>query len=452
MNVCVVGGAGYVGLVTAVGLAEIGHEVVAVDVDQARLGQLQAGGSPIHEAGMEEALARNLARASLRFSADLHDAVSKSEFVFIAVGTPAGDGGQADLSQVVGVIEDVARSMNGYTVVVIKSTVPVGTVEQVRAILGREREEGTDFDVVVNPEFLREGKGLRDFFYPDRIVIGTASERAAGLMRELYAPIVSREASWDGGPPAGAPSEPGPVPVLETGMATAQMIKYASNAFLATRISFINEVAALCERVGADVTEVAAGMGADPRIGRAYLDAGLGFGGPCLEKDLNALVNIGRGHGYDPSFFRAVLERNDRQIDDTVAKLRHLVDAPLVGLTIAAFGLAFKAGTNDVRSSLALRVVDRLVADGAQVRAHDPVAIDDARAIRPDLSYHEDPYDAVAGADALVILTEWEQFVALDYDRIKALMRVPRILDCRNLLEPGSLRSLGYTYTGVGRP
>ncbi|MCH7656597.1 MAG: UDP-glucose/GDP-mannose dehydrogenase family protein, partial [Chloroflexi bacterium] len=228
--------------------------------------------------------------------------------------------------------------------------------------------------------------------------------------------------------------------------------KYASNAFLATRVSFINEVAALCERVGADVTEVAEGMGSDPRIGRAYLDAGLGFGGPCLEKDLNALVNIGRGHGYDPSFFRAVLERNDRQIDDTVAKLRHLVDAPLVGLTIAAFGLAFKAGTNDVRSSLALRVVDRLVADGAQVRAHDPVAIDGARAIRPDLSYHEDPYDAVAGADALVILTEWEQFVALDYDRIRELMRVPRILDCRNLLEPGSLRSLGYTYAGVGRP
>ena len=450
MNVAVIGGAGYVGLVTGVGLAEIGHQVVGVDVDQGRLDRLAAGVSPILEAGMDDALTRNLARGTLRFSSDLHDAVRTSTFVFIAVGTPAGDGGAADLSQVVGVIEDVARSIDGYTVVIIKSTVPVGTVEQVRTILGRGLEEGVDFDVVVNPEFLREGKGLRDFFYPDRIVIGTASERAAGLMRELYAPIVSREATWNGGPPAAQSSEP--VLVIETGMATAQMIKYASNAFLATRVSFINEVAALCERVGADVTEVAEGMGSDPRIGRAYLDAGLGFGGPCLEKDLNALVNIGRGHGYDPSFFRAVLERNDRQIDDTVAKLRHLVDAPLVGLTIAAFGLAFKAGTNDVRSSLALRVVDRLVADGAQVRAHDPVAIDDARAIRPDLSYHEDPYDAVAGADALVILTEWEQFVALDYDRIRGLMRVPRILDCRNLLEPGSLRSLGYTYAGVGRP
>jgi UDPglucose 6-dehydrogenase len=450
MNVCVIGGAGYVGLITGLGLAEIGHQVTNVDVDQGRIRKLQVGESPICEEGIEPLLKRNLDAGRLRFSTDLVAAIKSSRVVFIAVGTPSLEDGQADLSNVIQVTQDLSRHMAAYTVLVIKSTVPTGTVEIVQSILRQEKQEGKDFDLVANPEFLREGKGLYDFFYPERIVIGTGSEQARRVMRALYQPIVEGGTSWlDKGP---RPGRPCPVPVVETDLTSAQMIKYASNAFLAARISFINEVAGLCEKVGADIKEVVRGMGYDPRIGHAYLQAGLGFGGPCLEKDLRSLISIAEGNGHEPQLLRAVLERNGKQVDQMVAKLKQLSGHLLPGKIVAVFGLAFKAGTNDVRNSLALKVIDRLEREGAIVQAHDPMAIPEARALKPHLAYYDDPYEAVRHADGLLILTEWPCYSQMDYGKIKARMATSCIVDGRNLLDPRALAALGFTYVGVGRP
>ena len=449
MNVCVIGGAGYVGLITGLGMAEIGHCVISVDVDQDRIRKLQGGESPIYEEGIEPLLRQNLDSGRLRFSTDLRESVEPSDVVFIAVGTPSREDGQADLSQVIQVAEELARYMNGYKLIVIKSTVPVSTVELVLSVLGREKVEGRDFDIVANPEFLREGKGLYDFFYPDRIVVGVLSQRARSTMRALYEPVIEGRVSSEEGPQNGSS---GPVPVVETDLASAQIIKYASNAFLATRISFINEVASLCERVGADIKEVAMGLGYDPRIGNSYLEAGMGFGGPCLEKDLSALINIAEGTGYDPQLLRAILERNERQIGGVVAKLKQLVGHLLYKKTIAVLGLSFKAGTSDIRNSLSLKVIDHLEKDGATVRAHDPVAMSEVRILKPDLTYCQDPYEAVEKADALLILTEWPSFKDLDYSLIKGLMARPFIVDGRNLLDPGPMADLGFSYVGIGRP
>ena len=450
MNVCVIGGAGYVGLITGVGMAEIGHRVVNVDVDGEPLRKLRAGLAPIHDEGLEPLLKRTVDSGRLRFSADLGEAVSSSQVVFIAVGTPSREDGQADLSQVIRVAEEIVTHIDGYKLVVVKSTVPVGTVELVQSILSREREEGQHFDIVANPEFLREGKGLYDFFYPDRIVIGASSERARGIMRDLYEPIVRSEVAWPNG--GRVPDTSGPVPVVETDLASAQMIKYASNAFLATRISFINEIAGLCEKVGTDVKEVVRGMGYDPRIGHDYLEAGLGFGGPCLEKDLSALIKIAEGNSYETELLKAVRARNERQVGEVMAKVKGLIGYLLYRKVVAVLGLAFKAGTNDVRNSLAPKVIERLEEEGAIVRAHDPVAIPEARSLRPNVTYCEDPYDTAGDADALLVLTEWPCFKQLDFQEIKARMASPRIVDARNLLDPEALRELGFTYVGIGRP
>ena len=449
MNVGVAGGAGYVGLITGLGLAEIGHHVVNVDLDADRIRMLQKGESPIYEDDIEPLLRRNLDAGRLRFSTDLHSAISDSEVVFIAVGTPSLDDGQADLSQVIQVAEEMVRYVDTYKVIVVKSTVPVGTVALVLSILRREKEEGTHFDMVSNPEFLREGKGLADFFHPDRIVIGASSERAIGIMRAVYEPIILR--AEHKGEDSATPKTMDQVPVVETDLASAEMIKYASNAFLAARISFINEIGGLCEKVGADIKDVVQGMGYDPRIGHPYLEAGLGFGGPCLEKDLRAIIKISEGAGYDPRLLRAVLERNERQVGEVVSKLKQLIGYLLYRKTVAAFGLTFKAGTNDVRNSLALKVIDRLEEEGAIVQAHDPVGVADALAMRPALRCHRDPYEAVRNAEALLVLTEWPSFGELDYKRIKAEMAAPRIVDARNLLDPGTMRDLGFSYIGIGR-
>ena len=450
MNICVVGGAGHVGLVTGVGLAEIGHHVINVDVDAERIRKLREGESPIHEQGLGSLLKRNLDAGRLSFQTDLPTAVKSSETVFVAVGTPSREDGQADLSQVIQVSEQIVRYIDLYKLIVIKSTVPVGTVELVLSILRREKQEGEHFDIVSNPEFLREGKGLYDFFYPDRIVIGTSSEKARGIMRAIYEPVIKGEASWleDGG----GPRTTGPVPLVETDLASAQMVKYASNAFLATRISFINEIAGLCEKVGADVKEVVHGMGYDPRIGHAYLDAGLGFGGPCLEKDLRALIKIAESNGYEPRLSRAVLDRNERQVEEVVAKLKQLTGYLLYKKIVAVFGLAFKAGTNDIRNSPSTRVIERLEEEGSIIQAHDPVAMPAALALKPQLRCYEDPYEAVQHADALLVLTEWPRFSELDYREIKARMAGSSIVDARNLLDAGALRELGFTYVGIGRP
>ena len=449
MNICVVGGAGYVGLVTGVGLAEIGHHVINIDVDEWHIRKLQEGESHIHEQGLDSLLRRNLDAGRLSFHTDLPTAMAASEIIFIAVGTPSQEDGQADLSQVIQVAEQIVRHIDLYKLIVIKNTVPVGTVELVLSILRREKQDGVHFDIVSNPEFLREGKGVYDFFYPDRIVIGASSEKAKGIMRAVYEPVIRGGTSWLG--EVAEPRRAGPVPLVETDVASAQRVKYASNAFLATRISFINEIAGLCEKVGADVKEVVHGMGYDPRIGHAYLDAGLGFGGPCLEKDLRALIKIAESNGYEPRLSRAVLDRNERQVEEVVAKLKQLTGYLLYKKIVAVFGLAFKAGTNDIRNSLSTRVIDRLEKEGCIVQAHDPAAMSEALALKPQLRCYDDPYEAVQHADGLLVLTEWPSFNDLDYREIKARMAGSSIVDARNLLDAGALRELGFTYVGIGR-
>jgi UDPglucose 6-dehydrogenase len=324
----------------------------------------------------------------------------------------------------------------------------VGTAELMRSILRRERGEGVDFDLVANPEFLREGQGLHDFFYPDRVVIGTSSDRAARLIAGLYAPIIDGKGEWaiGGQMPAGRP-----VPVVQTDLASAQMIKHAANAFLATRISFINEIAGICERVGADIGQVVQGIGYDKRIGHGYLSPGLGFGGPCLEKDLSALIRVAIGNGFVPGVLSSVLERNARQVESVIAKLKAQTGYLLYKKRIAVWGLAFKAGTNDVRNSLALRVVERLLEEGASVRAHDPIAMPEAKAALPSLTYCDDPYDACDRADGLLILTEWPQFKQIDFARLKKAMVAPCIVDARNLLDAPATRAAGFAYAGIGR-
>ena len=450
MNVSVVGGAGYVGLITGLGLAEIGHQVTNVDVDEERIRLLEDGESVIYEVGIEAVLKNNLDAGRLRFTMDMKSAVSGSEIVFIAVGTPSHGDGQADLSQVIEVAETLERYLNEYKIIVLKSTVPIDTAELVRSVLSRERQEGVDFDIVANPEFLREGQGLSDFFFPNRIVIGASSERARDAMRSLYQPIIMGQVTWS--EEDATRGQAGPIPVVETDLNSAQMIKYASNAFLATRVSFINEIAGVCENVGADMSEVARGMGYDPRIGHDYLKPGLGFGGPCLEKDLLALIKIADGNGYEPQMLKAVLERNEKQVAAVVTKIKGVLGHPLYRRTIAIFGLAFKAGTSDVRNSLALRVIDQLQREGATIKAHDPVAISAARAVRPDILCCEDPHEAVRNAEALLILTEWPNFRELDYAAIKSSMALPCIIDAWNLLDMKALETLGFTYLGVGRP
>ena len=449
MNICVAGGTGYVGLVTSVGLAHIGHRVTAIDIDAERVELLNAGKCPISETGVDGLLHDNLKAGRLRFTVDMARAAAESDIVIIAVGTPSMNDGQADVSQVTNVVEHLPPHLDSYKVIVLKSTVPVGTEELVRSILSRTRREGHDFDVVANPEFLREGAALRDFFFPDRIVVGARSERARKVLRSMYAPILDGTVAWPPDSELGAATNP--VALVETDPVSAQIIKYASNAFLASRISFINEIAAVSERIGADVTQVARGMGYDPRIGRAYLEPGPGFGGPCLEKDLLALARIAEGSEYEPHFLKAILARNDRQHEELIQKIERLAGPPLREKTVAIFGLSFKAGTNDVRNSAAFRVIDHLQRDeGAVVRAHDPVAIEEARKLRPDVAYYEDPYETVDHADVLVILTEWPVFRELDYGEVKRRMRNPCIVDARNLLDEQAMRRLGLAYAGLG--
>lgn len=449
LKVCVIGGAGYVGLITGVGLATMGHHVVAVDVNEPTVASLQSGTPSFYEDGLTEALRKCLDASRIRFTTRLAEAVREVEVILIAVGTPSKDDGHADLSQVIRVAEDLAEQIAGYKVVIVKSTVPVGTVELVRSILGRRRREGEEFDIVANPEFLREGRGLTDFFYPDRIVVGTSSARAREIMRILYEPVeVGRQSRVGTTPPAPVSS----VPVVETDLASAQMIKYASNSFLAMRISFINEIAAMCERVGADVREVTRGLGYDPRIGSSYLQPGLGFGGPCLEKDLRALIRIGEETRYEPRLLRSILERNEQQLREIVSKIKDVVGYLLYRRIVVVFGLAFKGGTSDVRNSPSLRLMEELEREGAVVRGYDPVVTSEALSLRPTWSYYQDPYEAVEGADGLVIATDWPQLRMLDYQLIGTRMSQRCVIDARNLLDPRAMRELGFRYAGVGVP
>ena len=433
MRIAVVG-TGYVGLVAGTCFAETGHFVTCVDVDEAKVQALRSGRTPIYEPGLEELLERNIKAERLSFTTDLASAVRGAEVVFIAVGTPQGDDGNADLRAAMKVAHDIAAAAERYTVIVNKSTVPVGTAARMQAELAGSK---APIDVVSNPEFLKEGAAIDDFQRPDRIVIGASSDRARAVVADLYAPFVRTES-----------------PIYFMDPASAELTKYAANAMLATRISFINEVAALCERVGADVDAVRKALGADKRIGHPFLFPGVGYGGSCFPKDVKALVATARNHGLDFALLAAVDAVNDRQKRLLAQKARahFAAQGGVRGRKIAVWGLAFKPKTDDIRSAPALALIEELLADGAIISAHDPVAMEPARRqLGGRVQYAANPYAAVQGAEALFLITEWNEFRQPDFARIKQLMAKPVVFDGRNIWNPQRLAELGFTYQGVGR-
>ncbi len=428
MRICVVG-SGYVGLVTGACLADFGMDVVCVDQDEAKIAQLQAGRIPIYEPGLATLAAKNEEAGRLSFTTELGPALEAATAVFIAVGTPPRKDGSSDLRYVREVAQAIGGRLNGYKAIVTKSTVPVGTGRMIEEIIGR----GRTFSVVSNPEFLREGSAIEDFMRPDRLVIGSRDQRATDIMLEIYSPLRARG-----------------VPIVVTDVETAEMIKYASNSFLATRISFINEVAELCELTSADVQVVAHGMGLDKRIGPLFLRPGPGFGGSCFPKDTRAMVSMARDAGARAEIVEATLHVNRRVQERMLAKIESVLGDPR-GKTVALLGLSFKPDTDDIRESPALFVLDRLLARGADVRVYDPAAMEKARRIRPEAVYCGDQYEAAEGADLLVILTEWNQFRALEFDRLRQLLREPQVVDLRNLYEPERVAAAGLRYSSLGR-
>jgi UDPglucose 6-dehydrogenase len=436
MKICVVG-SGYVGLVTGACLADFGMSVTGVDKDAAKIDALLRGEIPIWEPGLEEIVEKNVRAGRLRFTTELAPAIREARAVFIAVGTPPLPDGRADLSFVRQVAEAIGDNLNGYKVIVTKSTVPVGTGQMVERTVKERSGGGQEFAVVSNPEFLREGSAIEDFLEPDRVVIGARTQRAVDVMIDIYAPLKA----------AG-------VPFVVANVESAEMIKYASNGFLATKISFINEVAELCEAVGADVEVVARGMGLDNRIGPKFLHPGPGFGGSCFPKDTRAVAQIAEEHGLRFEIIDAVLSANERVRNRMIGKIERAFGG-LEGKTVALLGLAFKGDTDDMRESPAIPVVEGLVARGARVRAFDPAAMTAAQTMAPPLppiDYCPDAYEAAAGADGVVIATEWNQFRALDLAELKERLRVPLLVDLRNLYEPSRVASEGFRYVSIGRP
>jgi UDPglucose 6-dehydrogenase len=446
-------GSGYVGLVAAVCFAELGHDVICVDNDEKKVDMLRNGGVPIHERFLPELLDRHRNKGIV-FSTELGEATRKSEVIFIAVGTPQSETGHADLSYVEAVVSEIARSIDSYKVIVEKSTVPVYTNEWVRRVMQRHGVDRAHFDVVSNPEFLREGTAVSDFLHPDRIVVGADTEASAALLGRIYAPIT------DGSYYERATAVPGPLTpstpgtILFTSAQSAEIIKHASNAFLAMKISFINSVANLCEAVNADVKEVAKGIGLDARIGPKFLNPGVGYGGSCFPKDLAAFRWVAEQQGLDFSLLAEVEKINAVQKKSFFNKIRSALWT-LRGKRIAVLGLAFKGDTDDIRDSPALDIVKMLLHEGCLITAHDPAAIDRAKEVFPEsaqMRYADDPYTAAANADALVILTDWQQFAELDLDRLNKELKFPIVIDGRNLFDPAIMLDKNFTYVSVGRP
>ncbi len=444
MNSISIIGTGYVGLVTGTCLSEFGIRVICMDVDEAKVQVLSRGEVPIYEPGLARLLAKNLEAGRLRFTADIAEAVASSNMIFIAVGTPPGEDGSVDMKHVMAAAESIAEHMNDHRTIVNKSTVPVGTgrriKELIREILDRRGLAGLDFDVISNPEFLREGSAVRDFMHPDRVVIGSENEKSANLMRDIYNVLYLID-----------------TPFIFTTLETAELIKYATNAFLATKITFINEIANLCDASGADVHAIAKAMGLDGRIGKYFLHPGPGFGGSCLPKDTQGLVKIGQEHGVGMRITQAVITANEFQKAHMVEKIEGGL-GDLRGKTIAVLGLAFKPETDDMRAAPSIPIIHGLIAKGCRVRAYDPAAMENAEkgpfitdSRTATLAYCEDEYDAAKGADAVVILTEWNQFRHLDLPRMRDLMAGRHFFDFRNVYEPKDMTSLGFIYSGVGR-
>ncbi|MGD0730445.1 MAG: UDP-glucose/GDP-mannose dehydrogenase family protein [Terracidiphilus sp.] len=450
--ICVIG-SGYVGLVAAVCFAEMGHRVICVDNDEARVKTLREGGVPIYEEHLPDLLARHLNRG-VEFTCDLGYAVQQSEVVFIAVGTPQGDTGAADLSYVEAVVAEIARAIGGYTVIVEKSTVPVYTNEWISRVMHRHGVASQNFDVVSNPEFLREGTAICDFLHPDRIVVGTASERAAEVLKRIYAPLT--EGSYYSQPDAlpGPLSASHPARLLVTSAGSAEIIKHASNAFLAMKISFINAVANLAETVDADIEDIAAGMGMDGRIGPKFLRAGIGYGGSCFPKDVAAFHWVAQQRGVDFKLLEEIRKINDTQKDVFFNKVLSALWT-LRGKRLAALGLAYKGETDDIRESPAIEVIRKLLEAGAIVTAYDPAATERTQVVLPPsekLRYAADPYDAAKDADAVLILTDWKEFASLDLARLNRTVHFPIVIDGRNLYKPQTMIEHGFTYVSVGRP
>ena len=429
-------GTGYVGLVTGTCLAEFGHHVVCVDKIEDKIHQLQKGIIPIYEPGLEAMVKKNIIEGRLRFSTNMAEAVPEAEAVFIAVGTPTsrrGDG-YADLTYIYDASREIAGSLKGYTVIVDKSTVPVGTARQVERIIHQENPEA-DFDVASNPEFLREGAALNDFMRPDRVVIGVNSEKAKQVLQEIYKPLYLLD-----------------TPIVSTTIETAELTKYAANAFLAVKISFINEIANVCEAIGADVSSLAKAIGMDGRIGKKFLHPGPGYGGSCFPKDTLALLRIVQEHGVSLRIVEAAVEVNAAQKARMVKKIRDMLGGSEAGKTLAVLGLTFKPETDDMREAPALTILPALLEKGARIKAHDPKGMNEAKRLLPkEVEYAVNAYDACQDADAVILMTEWNQYRALDLEKIRDCLKKPVFIDLRNVYEPGKLKSMGFQYTGVGR-
>ena len=428
-------GTGYVGLVSGACFADFGHQVTCVDKDESKIAALHRGEIPIFEPGLDALVAAKVKAKRLDFTTDLKQPVADADAVFIAVGTPSRRGdGHADLTYVYAAAREIAACLTGFTVVVTKSTVPVGTGDEVERII-RETNPSADVVVASNPEFLREGAAIRDFKWPDRIVVGTADERGRKVLGDIYRPLSLNQA-----------------PIMYTARRTAELIKYAANAFLATKITFINEVADLAEKVGADVQEVARGIGLDNRIGAKFLHAGPGFGGSCFPKDTRALIKIAQDNDTQLRIVESVLAVNDNRKRAMARKVAHAVGGNLRGKTIAVLGLTFKPETDDMREAPSIPLVTGLLDMGAKVRAHDPVGIEQAKKELPEIAYYDDPYDCATGADAIVLVTEWVQYRAMDLDRLKEVMAHPVVVDLRNVYRPDEMAAHGFIYESVGRP
>jgi UDPglucose 6-dehydrogenase len=427
-------GAGYVGLVSGACIADFGHQVTCVDKDSIKISALNAGEIPIYEPGLDEIVRSNVRQGRLSFATELSEILDEADAVFIAVGTPSRRGdGHADLSYVYAATREIALALTRFTVVITKSTVPVGTGDEIERII-RELRPEIDFAVVSNPEFLREGAAIHDFKHPDRIIVGADDERARAILAEIYRPLYLNRA-----------------PIVFTGRRTAELIKYAANAFLATKVTFINEIADLCERVGADVQEVARGIGLDNRIGSKFLHAGPGFGGSCFPKDVRALIKTAHDYDVPMRILEAVETVNDTRKRAMARKVSSVFGGVLRGKTIAMLGLTFKPNTDDVREAPSVALITALQDMGARVRAYDPVGMEQAKQILADVTYCQGPYDCVEEADAVVIITEWEQFRALDLERVRDLMACPVMVDLRNVYRPEDVKKYGFAYTSVGR-
>jgi UDPglucose 6-dehydrogenase len=426
-------GSGYVGLVTGACLAEFGMEVICVDNDKAKTATLKKGKTPFYEPGLDDVIGKNIKEGRLSFSTDTEKGVRASSVIFIAVGTPAKSDGAPNLSYLEGVVREVASYMHEYKIIVLKSTVPVGTGKWIKGIIEKEARGTVPFDFVSNPEFLREGAAVEDFFRPDRVVIGAETKRAIDTMKKIYNALYLIE-----------------TPFVITTIETAEMIKYASNAFLATKVSFINEIANLCERVGADVHDVARAMGLDGRIGRKFLHPGPGFGGSCFPKDTKALVHIGREHSCEMEIVESTIRVNERQKARMVKKVEEMVGS-IKGKTIGILGLAFKPNTDDMREASSIPIIQGLQERGARIKAYDTEAMAEAKKVLQDVTYCTGPYEVAEGSHALALLTEWNQFRLLDLRRIKGLLKEPVFIDLRNVYEPPHMRQMGFRYFGVGR-